>query len=136
MTIAAFSGMGTTVTVGGTTFKAISITTPVLKRGAIDVTNLSSPDNCKEFVAGMLEAGDFSMDFYFPDNSVTKQATMLEALEANYTQAFVISFPNGGGAAFDGFITEFAIDAVAAGDNAVKGKLTAKVIGLPTYVAD
>ena len=48
MTIAAFSGMGTTVTVGGTTFKAISITTPVLKRGAIDVTNrvtkpLSSP---------------------------------------------------------------------------------------------
>ena len=131
----AFSGMGTTVSIGGTLFVATSITTPTLKRGSIDVTSLSSPNNCKEFVPGMLEAGDFSMDFYFPGDGVTLAETMTEALEANYQKAFVITFPNTGGATFNAFITDFTIDPVTVGDNAVKGKITAKVTGKPTYYA-
>jgi len=131
----AFSGMGTTVTISATAFVATSITTPSLKRGSIDVTSLSSPDNCKEFVPGMLEAGDFSMEFYFPGDGVALAATMNEALEAGYLLPFVITFPNSGSASFDAFITEFTIDPVTTGDNAVKGKITAKVSGKPTYVA-
>ena len=136
MPIDAFSGMGTTVTVGATAFKATSITSPTLKRGSIDVTNLISPDNCKEFVPGMLEAGDFSMDFFFPDGGVALIASMETSVAADYEKEIIITFPNGGSVTFDSFITEFTIDPVAVGDNAVKGKLTAKVIGKPTYVAD
>lgn len=130
-----FSGMGTTVTVAGTPFIATSITTPTLKRGSIDVTNLSSPNNCKEFVPGMLEAGDLSMDFHFPAGSVALAATMEEALEADYLLPFVITLPNGGSASFSAFVTEFAINQISHGDNSVTGKLSAKVSGKPTYVA-
>lgn len=131
----AFSGMGTTLTIGGTAFVAMSITPPSLKRGFIDVTNLTSPDNCKEFVPGMLEAGDLSVDFHFPATAVTVAATMNEALEANYLKGCVITFPNGGSVTFDAFVTEFAINQVQVGDNAVTGKLTLKVSGKPAYVA-
>lgn len=130
----AFSGMGTTVTIGGTALKATSITSPTLKRGSIDVTNLESPDNIKEFVPGMLEAGDFSCDFFLPEGSGL-DASMDEAEAANYEKAIVVTFPNGGSVTFNAFITEFTFDAVAAGDNAVKGKLTAKAIDRPVYVA-
>lgn len=131
----AFSGMGTHVTISGTPFIATSITTPTLKRGSIDVTNLMSPNNCKEFVPGMLESGDFSMDFYFPGEGVSLATTMDEALEAGYKLPFVITFPNGGSATFNAFVTEFVIDPVTTGDNAVKGKISAKVSGKPVYVA-
>ena len=130
----AFSGMGTTVTIGGTTVKATSITSPSLKRGSIDVTNLESPDNIKEFVPGMLEAGDFSCEFFLPEGSGL-DASMDEALSAGYEKAIAVTFPNGGSVTFNGFITEFTFDAVAVGDNAVKGKLTAKAIDRPVYVA-
>ena len=130
----AFSGMGTTVTIGGTAVKATSITSPSLKRGSIDVTNLESHDNIKEFVPGMLEAGDFSCEFFLPEGSGL-DASMDEALAANYEKAIVVTFPNGGSVTFNAFITEFTFDAVAVGDNAVKGKLTAKAIDRPVYVA-
>jgi Lambda phage tail tube protein, TTP len=133
--MAAFSGMGTTVLIGATTVKATSITAPSLKRGSIDVTNLVSPDNIKEFVPGMLEAGDFSCDFFVPEGYALNDS-MDEPLEAGYKKLIVITFPNGGTVTFNGFLTEFSIDAVAVGDNAVKGKMTVKVIDRPIYVAD
>ena len=132
--MAAFSGMGTTLTIGGTTVKATSITSPSLKRGSIDVTNLESPDNIKEFVPGLLEAGDFSCEFFLPEGSGL-DASMDEADSANYEKEIVVTFPNGGSVTFNAFITEFTFDAIAAGDNAVKGKLTAKAIDRPVYVA-
>ena len=134
MPITAFSGMGTTVTIGGTAVKATSITSPSLKRGSIDVTNLDSPDNIKEFVPGLLEAGDFSCDFFLPEGS-GMDSSMDEPLEAGYKKAIIVTFPNGGSVTFDGFLTEFTFDAIAVGDNAVKGKMTAKVITRPVYVA-
>lgn len=130
----AFSGMGTTISIGGTAVKVTSVTPPSLKRGSIDVTNLDSPDNIKEFVPGMLEAGDFSCDFFLPEGSGL-DGSMDSDLEAGYKKAIVVSFPNGGSVTFDAFITEFTFDSVAVGDNAVKGKLTAKAISRPVYVA-
>jgi hypothetical protein len=132
--MAAFSGMGTTVLIGATALKATSISAPSIKRGSIDVTNLESPGNLKEFVPGMLEAGDFSCDFFYPEGHALI-ATMDSAVEATYEQEIVITFPNGGSVTFDGFITEFTVDAVAVGDNAVKGKMTAKVVTKPVFVA-
>jgi Lambda phage tail tube protein, TTP len=131
--MAAFSGMGTTVTIGATTVKATSISSPSLKRGSIDVTNLESPDNIKEFVPGMLEAGDFSCDFFFPEG-IALNDSMDEPLEAGYKKLITITFPNGGSVTFNGFLTEFTVDAVSVGDNAVKGKMTAKVIDRPVFV--
>jgi len=133
MAITAFSGMGTTVTIGGTALKATSVTPPSLKRGSIDVTNLASPDNIKEFAPGLLEAGDFSCDFCLPEGSGL-DSSMDEALSAGYKKAITISFPNGGSVTFNGFLTEFTVDAVAVGDNSVKGKLTVKAVDRPVYV--
>lgn len=140
--------MGTTLTISGgnlaatLTVQATDITLPSVKRGAVEVTTLASPDNAKEFIPGLLEAGDFSCSYFFPGPLQAVVNTLKAASAADYEVDFTIGIPDGANGAvastitFSGFFTESGLDNISAGDNVIKGKLSAKINGLVTYNLD
>lgn len=140
--------MGTTLTITGgnlaasLTVSATEITLPSIKRGAVEVTTLTKPDNAKEFIPGLIEAGDFSCSYFFPGPLADVVNTLKAASAADYEVNFSIGIPDGANGAvastitFSGFFTETGLDSISAGDNVIKGKLTAKINGLVTYTLD
>ena len=68
--------------------------------------------------------------------------TLKAASAADYEVDFTIGIPDGANGAvastitFSGFFTESGLDNISAGDNVIKGKLSAKINGLVTYTLD
>ena len=74
-------GFGCIARWGGTTPipEVTSISGPGISREAIDVTHLSSDSMCKEFVAGVIDAGEVSLDLnLLPDD--TDQAVLFASI--------------------------------------------------------
>lgn len=115
----------------GLVVEVTSLTPPSWSRDTVDVTHMDSPDNTKEFIGGMVEAGEAKITInYLP--SVAD--AMLAAFMAE-TGRYRIIFAGGTVALeFDGVVTGYEIGDVTTGDK-MSATITIKASGLPAYVS-
>jgi predicted secreted protein len=110
-----------------------SITPPALARDAIDASHTQSPNAWREFVAGMKDGGEVSLELNFIPGSATT-TRILETFSQNVSILAKIVFPDSPGTtwSFEGIITGFEAEAPV--DDKMSASLTFKVSGQPSFV--
>jgi hypothetical protein len=94
------SGIGARLTVGATNIGTITkITSPQMKRTAIDVTTLSSPNGFKQFIAGLADPGKFTVEGFF-DTSDSGQNLLYNKFVSSTIDTYTITFPSISGASW------------------------------------
>jgi len=94
MTSSAVAAKGIALTMNGNAIAEIENMGDIgLKADTIDVTNHDSANNVKEFIGGLLEGEDISIEGNFIAGNTTGQIAMFAALQARTVQAFVMTFP-------------------------------------------
>lgn len=103
---------------------------PGWTRDSVDATHLESPDDVKEFIAGLKEMSEASFDINWVPSASDVLLTAFSDESGNYE----ITAPNGVRIQFSGFITAYE-----PGDLTPDGKMTAaitiKPAGMATLVA-
>lgn len=112
-----------------TTFAEVTnIKPPAVKRDSHDASHEQSPNRFRDFIPGMVDGGDVSIDFNLLPAGIT--ALLAEvAVKTVYLRKIV--FPDNSFLSFSAFLTDFAPDDPM--DNVMKGKATFKVTGQPTF---
>jgi predicted secreted protein len=108
-----------------------SISPPKMSRDSIDATHEQSPNAWREFIAGLKDGGEVSLDLNFiPGGSAADDLTAELALAGSAaTKSRLIVFPDGSQFEFDAFLTGFEPDAPL--DDKMTGTATFKVTGEP-----
>lgn len=128
------SGNGAVPEVFTTLAEVTNITPPGWARDTVDASHEQSPGAHREFIAGLADAGEVSMDInYVPGGAA---AAALEAEKALTGSSAAINrritFPDGSYMTFTGILTAFEPDAPI--DDKMSASLTFKVSGVPTFV--
>jgi len=99
----ALHGHSTTLSIGATAIgQILSISGPNQTRDAIDISNMGSTSKWKEYIPGMLDAGECTLDVVYDGTSVASSLSSLLTATAN---TITITFPDSGTWAASGFIT-------------------------------
>jgi predicted secreted protein len=112
-----------------------NITPPGMSRDTVDVTHEQSPEAWREFIAGLKDAGEVSIDMNFVPGGTDAAALMAElsltgkAAKKNRK----IVFPDGSEFAFKAILTGYEPDAPI--DDKMSASVTFKVSGKPTLTA-
>ncbi len=107
-----------------------NITGPGISVDEVEITNHSSSDDCKEFVPGLIDGGEFSVEGNLTSTVVTG---LYADLLARTSRSYTITFPNGMTWTFTGYPKSFETD------SPVDGKLgfsaTFRVTGKPVLAS-
>lgn len=107
-----------------------NITGPGISVDEVEITNHSSSDDCKEFVPGLIDGGEFSVEGNLTSTVVTG---VYDDLLARTSKSYTITFPNGMTWTFTGYPKSFETD------SPVDGKLgfsaTFRVTGKPVLAS-
>ncbi len=128
------SGNGATPEVFATVAEVTSITPPAYSRDTVDATHEQSPYGFREFIPGLIDAGEVSFDMNFVPDSADVAAFLAE-LDASGSSAMKnrqIVFPDGSYFQFGAILTGFEPDAPI--DDKMSASVTLKVSGRPTLV--
>ena len=110
-----------------------AITLPKFAVNPVDATHNASPSGTREFVAGLLDAGEVSFEFNLVPGGVGVLGLMTElGTVPRPTKNRRLVFPDGSYFTVAAFITGFETDTPI--DDKMKGTATFKVTGLPTLV--
>jgi len=127
------NGIGAILQVGATTIGTITkITSPQLKRNAIDITTLSSPGGFKQFLAGIADPGKIVAEGFF--NTADSGQTLLYNKFVNGTvDTYTLTFPSVTGASWtaSAFIDELDLATNVDMTKALDFKLSLQVSGQP-----
>lgn len=130
----AISGFGTQLKIGGTAIVELQdVSGPSLSLETIEVTSHSSLDGWKEYIAGLLDAGEVSFDInYVPTAATHKNASggLLYLLGQRSLQAFTLVFPDSTSWTFNAFVTSFEPSAPV--QDKLTASITLKLAGKPT----
>lgn len=96
----------------------------------IDATDLDSPDNYKEFIAGSKDAGEVSLAGNIKDEANVEK--MLALAESQSIEEWVVAYPSGAKWTFKGFVKSFK-DGEKTPDGLATFSATIRVSGKPTY---
>ena len=103
------------------------ITPPASKLDAIDATHMQSPGGLREFIPGLIDAGECSITMAFDPQSATD--VLLQAWQAaREKRSACITFGDGTKWTFSAIPTDYAIGAVTI-DGKMTATLTAKLSG-------
>jgi predicted secreted protein len=101
------------------------------KRNSIDISNCDSTDAFSEFIAGMGDEGELTLDVIY-DGLSTKAAHVLDTAYAGATvQTWTASWPDGSSHAGIGFITN--LGTAMSYDKEITQSVTIKFTGQITY---
>lgn len=100
----------------------------------IDVTSHQSDDNYKEFIAGLLDAGEVTLEGWYDYTDTAGQHAMLTDMNARIGREVIITFPVATGTTwtFDGLITKL-LPGGAPTDGAIPFSATIKPSGKPEF---
>jgi predicted secreted protein len=138
----AISARGTLLKIGdggtGEVFTNIAevtnITGPSLALDTIEVTSHDTSSGWREFIGGLLDAGEVSLDINFvPTNATHSQTSgLLKDFKNRTLRNFKLVFPDTGVTtwSFAGLVTAF--ECSEAIDDVIKGTVTLKLSGQPT----
>lgn len=121
-------GNGATPEVFTTVGEVTSITPPGMSRDAIDATHEESPDAWREFIGGLKDGGEVSLELNFVPGSATTILLMAEIEAAPGNKQIV--FPAGEVFSFRALCTNFEPEAPL--DDKMVASATYKVSGKPT----
>ena len=133
---AAIIGMGTTFgiadTATPTSFTDIAeiydLTLPSLEIDQVDVTNFGSPNNRREYIAGLTDSGEASFEMNYVPNSASD--ILLRSIQG-VAKICKVTFPNGATVTFTGNLQSY-VPTTPVGDR-MTANVTFKVSGNPTY---
>lgn len=128
MASGAIAGVGTVFTRGSEALAEVnSIAGPTMSRNTIDVTSLDSTDGYKEFIAGMRDAGEVTLNMNF---SLATYALILADFESDTLQTYTITFADDAGTilAFSGLVTACPFGSITP-DDKVAVDVTIKISG-------
>jgi predicted secreted protein len=119
-------------TPGPAVFTAIgnvtSVSGPEIERETYDVTAHDSEDGWREFIGGLKDAGEVSVELNYDP---VKHDELVADFDDAKARAYKLVFPQGKGSwAFQAFLTGFSQEAPV--DDKLSGELTFKVTGKPT----
>jgi predicted secreted protein len=128
------SGNGATPEVYTTLAEVTGITPPAMARDTVDATHEESPGAWREFIAGLKDGGEVSMDLNFVPGGTAAAALTAELdLDGSLaTKNRQILFPDGSYFSFAAILTGFEPDAPI--DDKMSASVTFKVTGKPTLV--
>jgi predicted secreted protein len=128
------SGNGAVPEVFTTLAEVTAITPPAMARDTVDATHELSPGAWREFIAGLKDGGEVSLDLNFVPGG-TAAAAMTAELDLDGPLASInrqIIFPDSSYFSFVGILTAFEPDAPI--DDKMAASVTFKVSGKPTLV--
>lgn len=138
----AISGFGTLLKIGDgatpienfTTIAEVgNISGPALRLETQDVTNHSSPDGWREYVATLLDAGEVTFDLNFiPTDATQGYATgLLKDMTNRVKRNFQLVFPNVGNTtwSFSAYVTGYNTSEPI--DDALSASVTLRITGKP-----
>lgn len=107
-----------------------AVTPPPMSRDTVDATHMQSPEKWREFIAGLKDGGEISMDLNFIPASET-DVRLREAQTEDKPSPVEIEFPNGSVWSFKAFCTGYEPDVPL--DDKMTATCTWKVTGKPTF---
>lgn len=110
-----------------------SVTPPAMSRDSIDATHEESPEGYREFIPGLKDGGEVSLELNFIPGSTTSDDLLAEFDATTNTGAIKnrqIVFPNGVILSFRAFLTAFEPDSPL--DDKLALAVTFKVTGKPS----
>ena len=118
----------------GTTYVEVaevtSITWPGYARDAIDATHMNSDDKFREYIPGLMDAGEVTIELnYIP----AAADVLIAALTANAIGQFKIQHNAGVNVVFKAIVTAYQPQAPV--DDKMTASATFKVTGKPTWAA-
>lgn len=122
-------------TAGGTfTFVAEpkSISGPGLSRDTVDVTHMNSPDRWREFIAGLRDAGEVTVECSF-DPDGTDVTNWLADFSSDTPGYYKIVFPDATEWGFPALITSF--ETSDPNDGEMTASVTYKITGKPSFIS-
>jgi predicted secreted protein len=126
--MAAIVAMGTVLKKGTQAVANLtSIAGLEISRDTIEVTTLDSPNGYRQFVGGLLDAGELSISGYF---DYAAHSPLLDDLEAGTATTYTIEFPGGAKWTFTCVVTSFSTGAEM--EDLVSFEASFKVSGKPT----
>jgi len=108
--------------------EVLSITPPSISVETIGATHMASDDGFREYIAGLKDGGEVTVNM----NYVEASATLLQTLVLAGYETFKITFPGSSTYVFSGIPTAFTFDDVVI-DDKVAMSLTIKVSGKPVF---
>ncbi len=102
-----------------------AITPAGMSRNAIDVTHTTSPNNVREFLAGLIDSGEFTIEFNLVPAASDVVLTALQEASGSWQ----ILFPNNIAWTYTAFCTGYTLTTPL--DDKMSGSATFKVSGLP-----
>ncbi len=101
---------------------------------SVEVTTHDSADNYKEFIPGLIDAGEVSIEGNFDYTDTAGQHALLTDANSRTSRTGVITFPSSTGATwtFTGFATNVKIGD-ASTDGVIPFSATIKITGKPTF---
>jgi len=107
-----------------------SITWPGYSRDAIDATNMASPDQFREYIPGLMDAGEVTIEMNYVPNHAD---VIIAALTAATAGQFKITAANGANVVFTAIVTAYQPQAPV--DDKMTASATFKITGKPTWAA-
>lgn len=98
----------------------------------IDATDLDSPNNYREFIAGSKDAGEVSIAGNIKDESNVEK--MLALAESQSLEEFVVEYPSGAKWTFTAFVKSFK-DGEKTTDGLATFTASLRISGKPVYTA-
>lgn len=110
--------------------EVLSVTPPSISVETIESTHMGSDDGFREFIAGLKDGGECTVNM----NYVESSATLLQTLVLAGVETFKITFPGSSTVVFTAIPTAFSFDDVVI-DDKVAMSLSMKVTGKPVFTA-
>lgn len=124
-------GDGATPTEG---FTAIAEVTKIngfdMKKDTVDGTHMGSPSRFREFISGLRDAGDISIEMNWKPNSTDVQSHWTD-FQADTSKNYQIVWPDGTKFQFPGIANGFS--SVQPMDDKMTGTFNYKIAGKPTF---
>ncbi len=101
-----------------------------LESEEIDVTDLDSPNDFKEFIGGFKDAGEVSLEGFMETDATV--VAMYTLANSRSVEDWVVTYPNGAKWEFSGFVKSFK-DMEKSVEGVAKYTSVIRISGAPTY---
>lgn len=98
----------------------------------IDVTDLDSPEDFKEYIAGTKDAGEVSIAGNIHDEAMIEK--MMALANSRSVESWKVEYPSGATWTFSGFVKSFK-DGEKTPDGIASFSATIRISGAPVYAA-
>ncbi len=124
-------GLGTLLKQGVTTIaEVVSISGPGLKRDTIDATNMGSTAPGREYIFGLLDGGEVTLEVNFLPGDTTQQGLYHNMISGTTYLPFSIVWTDGTTWTFNAFVTAFQPTGKV--EDKLSASITLKITGVPT----